>query len=49
MAAVTAEQTNGQNSAVANGNGDRRVIIRTVGLKKTYMMKGVLTEALRRG
>ncbi|HQC53995.1 MAG TPA: ATP-binding cassette domain-containing protein, partial [Lentisphaeria bacterium] len=47
MAAVTAEQTNGQNPAVANGNDKRRVIIRTVGLKKTYLMKGVLTEALR--
>jgi putative ABC transport system ATP-binding protein len=27
--------------------GGRRVIIRTVGLKKHYLMKGVLTEALR--
>ncbi len=35
-----------QPSAKAS-KGERRIIIRTVGLKKTYMMKGVLTEALR--
>lgn len=28
-------------------NAERRIIIRTVGLKKSYLMKGVLTEALR--
>ena len=28
-------------------NADRRIIIRTVGLKKSYMMKDVLTQALR--
>ena len=36
-------------SSTTNGeaSGERRVIIRTVGLKKHYDMKGVITEALR--
>jgi len=33
--------------APAAGAAERRVLIRTVGLKKSYVKKGVLTEALR--
>ncbi|MGI5922628.1 MAG: ABC transporter ATP-binding protein [Lentisphaerae bacterium] len=39
-------ETTPQNGATQE-NAERRVIIRTVGLKKNYLMKGVLTEALR--
>ena len=36
-----------QAKSPGNKNADRRIIIRTVGLKKSYMMKDVLTQALR--
>ncbi len=42
---VTAIQT-GAPASAARGT-ERRVLIRTVGLKKSYLKKGVLTEALR--
>lgn len=42
---LTAVQSGG--TTATSGLGERRVLIRTVGLKKWYVKKGVITEALR--
>ncbi|OPZ26620.1 MAG: Lipoprotein-releasing system ATP-binding protein LolD [Lentisphaerae bacterium ADurb.BinA184] len=39
--------TQGSTAPTAPADGARRVIIRTVGLRKSYLKKGVVTEALR--